>query len=293
MGGYPTEEDDLGAMLAGGNGGQPPAQGGGWTEMLNNPIARSALLSFGIQAMTGGWGNGTQQLGAALGAGATAAGATAEAMQKQTNTDEAKRIQQAQHSSTLASREREGALNRDSRAEIAGLQTQGRLEVAQERVRGMLERASMIHGPKTDNEWRFYQTQLSEARKTIEGDISSLQVPAAERERLIEARAKARLEEARGQGLFGGTSSVKGPTNAVQQNPGSPASAGSTAPGGPEPRTPAPKAGRTLDDLINHPVYGAKVMQDLQSIEGRARILQANPHLKDEIIRRFPKAEFN
>lgn len=40
-----------------------------WDSWLADPKNKAGLLSFGLQAMMGGWGNGTQQLAAALGAG--------------------------------------------------------------------------------------------------------------------------------------------------------------------------------------------------------------------------------
>ena len=45
-----------------------------WDGWLSDPANKAGLLSFGLQAMAGGWGNGTQQLSAALGAGAESAG---------------------------------------------------------------------------------------------------------------------------------------------------------------------------------------------------------------------------
>jgi hypothetical protein len=46
-----------------------PELKGQWDSWLQNPANRAGLLSFGLQAMTGGWGNTSQQLAAALGAG--------------------------------------------------------------------------------------------------------------------------------------------------------------------------------------------------------------------------------
>lgn len=40
-----------------------------WEGWLTNPVNQAGLISFGLQAMTGGWGNTGQQLAAALGAG--------------------------------------------------------------------------------------------------------------------------------------------------------------------------------------------------------------------------------
>lgn len=51
------------------NGTPNPELKSQWDGWLSDPKNRAGLMGFGLQAMAGGWGNGTQQLSAALGAG--------------------------------------------------------------------------------------------------------------------------------------------------------------------------------------------------------------------------------
>lgn len=63
-----------------------------WDSALANPALRAGLLSFGLQALTGGWGSGMTQIAGAVGAGAEAASANesdaeAKALKAQARTD--------------------------------------------------------------------------------------------------------------------------------------------------------------------------------------------------------------
>lgn len=182
---------------------QPQQPGQSWSALLSDPVTRSAMLSAGLQLMTGGWGNGTQQLAAGLGAGAAGAAGTAASLQQQAVNNRDFQAKQENEVANRASKEREAALNRSSRQDISHYVADLRLQGVQERVAGMLERSRMIHGPQTDPEFKFYQAQLQEARKTIEGSVKDLNLSAQDREQMIIARAKERLDEARRQGIFG------------------------------------------------------------------------------------------
>jgi len=266
-----AEYDELGQLI---QGPQAP-QGGGWTAALSDPVNRAAMLATGLKLMTGGWGNGTQQLASALGAGASAAGATAESLMKEEQYQDKLDEQEKDRSS----RERQAELNRDSRADIAGIQNAGRLEVAQERVRGSLERARMMKQPSGQAETKFYQEQLKEARKTIEGDIGSLKLDQPQREDMIRAKALERLDEARRQGLFGPQGEATIDQRITPQRPGAAApeaGAGTVKP------TATPI---TLEQLIKDPVAGPRAQEDLKTPEGRARIRAKFPDLGNELYR--------
>ena len=265
MGGYNPGDEDLGALVQ----GPQRQQQGGWTQLLQDPVARSAMLSAGLQLMTGGWGSQSAQMAQVLGAGVSGAQGATEAIKK----DEQYQDKLDEQAMNRASREREASLNRDSRAEIANVQNAGRLDVANVRVQGMLERAQLMKQPNGQAEQKFYQEQLKEARKTIEGDIGSLSVPAAQREELIKAKALERLNEARQRGLFGASGQ-----GSIDQaiTPATPGAAAPATPGAPA---------VTLDQLLKDPVAGPKAQQDIQTPEGRERIKQKFPALANEIYR--------
>lgn len=66
-----------------------PASGPSQIEQwLSNPVNQAGLLSFGLQAMAGGWGSGLQQLSGAFGAGIEGAAGAAKIQQEQERFDQ-------------------------------------------------------------------------------------------------------------------------------------------------------------------------------------------------------------
>ena len=276
-------EEELGALVA-------PQQGGGWSKLLEDPISRSALLSFGLQAMTGGWGNGTQQLAAALGAGATGAGATAEAMQKQAQFQQTADDRLGESQANRESREREAELNRASREEISRITADNRLDVTRERVSGMLERARLTRQPQTSQELKFYNDQLGKVGMAMRDEMDKMGVKGNAREELIKARALERLEDARRQGLFGPSGGgAAGSAPAAKPAPSPEPDAGSPPPGRNSsvdvglfpPRIILGEANVLYNKLKDDPKVGPQFQQDLQTPEGRAKIIAKFPVLKD------------
>lgn len=264
--------DDLGQYV------EPQSQTG-WTDLLKDPVARSGLLSFGLQAMSGGWGNGAQQLAQAIGAGATGAAGTAKAMQEQAINNRDFESKQEEGAATRASHEKIAAGNRASREEIGHYTADLRLQGVQERVTGMLERARMIHGPKDDAEWKFYQSQLQEARKTIEGSVGELKLGAAEREQMIEANAKERLEKARAQGMFGPGRGTTAPGTST----GSPAGPGPAQQGAPVPGQMAPAKSPNTKPSWEMIKQNPAVQELLRTPQGRRTLMRERPDLAPEI----------
>lgn len=265
---YPTDEQDLGAMVAG-----PQQQGGGWTELLNDPVRKSALLSFGLQAMTGGWGNGTQQLAAALGAGASGAAGTAKSLQEQQAYEQQRTDKLGESAENRASREREAGLNRTSREEIAATQVAGRLEVAQERVKGMLERAQLIHGPQNDREMKLF----SDARQKYWGKEKDNQLLSKKTDDQIRAEADAWAKEQLRQAR-----DVVGNRSQGSPLPGEVPLEDIKPSGQPKatPKAEGPKP--NLESLLSG-AKGSEVKALLGTIEGQKRILKDRPDLAGEV----------
>lgn len=273
MGGYPID-DEVGALVQ-------PQQGGGWTDLLNDPIKRSALLSFGLQAMTGGWGNGTQQMAAALGAGAQGASGTAEALQKQGEVERGHEFKQQQLAQTAS----EGEKNRQKSLEIARVGADSRQEVAQIRTEAMLQRAAMIHGPQNDKEMKiFADARTAYMKKEKDNQLLSRKSD-AQIVQEADAWAKEQLRGARdavgvrsqGSALPSSVNSQNSP-GAGDQKPG-----GSQAPGAETPSTAT--EGITLDKLLADPAAGPKAAEDLKTPEGQQRLLKKFPMLGNDIYR--------
>ena len=251
-------------------GGVPPA-GGGWSSFLNDPVNRAGLLSFGLQALTGGWGNGAQQLGAAIGAGAQGMGATAGHLQDT-----------AEKNRAFTSKENEGAANRASHEKIANIAADSRLAVAQERVAGMLQRAQLIHGPKDDAEWKFLQSQRAEGRKVLNDTFQALKMTPQQVEEAINSFATNALQDARNKGVFsqkGGGQPASSASGVGQPAPSAPGSAPSAQQGqAPNATSETPK-GASFEQLRAMPGFDQKIVDPAW----KAQLLKARPDLSTRI----------
>lgn len=99
---------------------QPTPQASQQPSMLADPTLQAALLSFGLQAMNGGWGNATQQAAQAIGAGAQGAGAYTAQQQERDRYEESLNQAEAER----ANRRGIAQLGADSRREIAALRAE-------------------------------------------------------------------------------------------------------------------------------------------------------------------------
>lgn len=283
-------DEDLGSLVA-------PQQQGGWTSLLSDPVARSALLGFGLQAMTGGWGNGTQQLAAALGAGAQSAEGTGNAIRAQAVNNRDFQAKQEEGAANRASHEKIAEMGAASREEVGRIRNEGTIAVAQERVAGMLERARLIHGPQNDKEMQiFAKARTDYMKKEKDNQLLSKK---SDDQILTEADAYAK-EQLRGAREAVGVRSQGSalPNEATTEKPKA-AAPGQPAPtAGPSgtglfglpidigvfpPRAALGSSAVLLQRLRNDPQAGPQFNQDMQTPEGRARILQKFPQLKGYI----------
>lgn len=79
---------------------------GQWDSWLAQPENRNAMLSAGLQLMTGGWGNTTQQIAQAIGAGAESAGRTQQIQKTEEQEEERFAASQGNQAANRAQRER-------------------------------------------------------------------------------------------------------------------------------------------------------------------------------------------
>lgn len=135
---------DLGSLLMGGDGSDaaPPTPGasdaapadahGQWMDWLQNPTNRAGLLSFGLSALSGGWGSGRQRMAQAIGAGAEGASGAQAIQDKESDTafNQDLENRKLKQQSDLESQKEAGALERtkllaDSRSDVAKIRGQG------------------------------------------------------------------------------------------------------------------------------------------------------------------------
>ncbi len=163
--------DDLGSMI----GGAPEAIASTWKSLVDSPEKQAALTSFGLQLMAGGHGDQFQRLAVAAGHGMESASATEEAIRQHKEKERA-----------FAAGQQEKAADRASREKVAQIGADSRLEVAQHRVAGMLERTKM-NLDKADPSTKLQYENL--ARKVIDTDFKSLSLGWDEKLRLIRSEA--------------------------------------------------------------------------------------------------------
>ncbi len=202
---------ELGALMP----KEPNAPENSWMALLKSPFVQGAAQALASGNMTGG--NALREV-----LGSTAYGSQSEQLTEQ---NQYARKQEEQARSDKLS---ENAANRASHEKIGKMAADSRLEVANARVAGMLERSAMIHGPRNDAEWKFLQGEKKRIAGTINATIGDLNVSSEQKEQMIEARAKESLAKAREQGLFGGARTNlgmgEGETSATPSATGTPGS---------------------------------------------------------------------
>jgi hypothetical protein len=226
--------------------------------------------------MTGGYGNGVQQLGAALGAGAQGAGGMDKII-----------YDRAQAEKEMSQKASEGAANRAQSETNARIAADSRMDVAEKRVEGMIQRAAMIHGPQNNQEMNIYSKAASDYMKKEKDNQLLSKKPDEQIKMEADAWAKSVLANARdasgvrsqggalptgGPGDIGGASSTGGaltgalPGQGGQGTPGTPAKASSTP---------------TLDTYLAEKGAGADQFRSLiQTPQGQAQLLSLRPNLK-------------
>lgn len=244
-----------------------PETGAGWDSALKDPVFKSALLGFGMQLMTGGWGSPVQQAGQALGAGASSAAGTAKSINDFQGEERARTDKLSEGSANRKQSETNARIGADSRAEVANIRSQAMLE----RTTMNLNKAAPAMGLK-------YRT---EARKVYEGNLQNMSKDQASREAEIEQLAAQMYSADSARGTAGGA-------GATSQT-GAPV-AGEGTPGGQGPATKGPestsKAGQptpSLDKLMSDPKNGPKVKEMMGTPEGQADLISRNPALKEQI----------
>jgi hypothetical protein len=256
-----------------------PAGGAGsdWGSFLSDPRGRAALISFGLQAMTGGYGNGVQQLGAALGAGAQGAGGMDKII-----------YDRAQAEKEMSQKASEGAANRAQSETNARIAADSRNEVAQTRTEGMLQRAALIHGPQNNQEMNIYSKAAADYMKKEKDNQLLSKKPDEQIRAEADAWAKSVLANARdasgvrsqggalpsdGPGDIGGASSTGGP-----QTGGPTGQGGQGTPGAPGNASSKPM---TLDSLLAEKGPGPDQFRSLiQTPQGQAQLLALRPNIK-------------
>ena len=243
-------------------------QGGSWDQLLKDPVTRSAMLSAGLQLMTGWWGNGAQQLAAGIGAGAAGAAGTAASIQQQGINSRDFEAKKEEGAANRSSREREAAANRTSRESIEGDKTATRLEVEGIRHEGRLARIAAMSGAKSAQENSVFNT----AYKRAYDDLGRMKVTPEERETAaMDAGRRAMWVYRDAQGKETPGTSTGAPSATA---PGSPSPGKNTAPAPAKSGAPT-KRELSWGEVQNTPGFDA-AMNDPAS---RERLKRENPHL--------------
>ena len=217
-------------------------QGGSWDQLLKDPVTRSAMLSAGLQLMTGWWGNGAQQLAAGIGAGAAGAAGTAASIQQQGINSRDFEAKKEEGAANRSSREREAAANRTSRESIEGDKTATRLEVEGIRHEGRLARIAAMSGAKSAQENSVFNT----AYKRAYDDLGRMKVTPEERETAaMDAGRRAMWVYRDAQGKETPGTSTGAPSATA---PGSPSPGKNTAPA--PAKSGASKSQQSIQELI-------------------------------------------
>lgn len=122
--------EDLVGQFGGLMAPQPQAQESQWSQMLQHPATQAALLSFGLQALSGGWGNGAQQFAQAAGAGAQGAGTYTGQEEARTRYEQQRQDQAAARAAERQTRLDVANIGAASRQEVAGITAANRAEIA-------------------------------------------------------------------------------------------------------------------------------------------------------------------
>ncbi len=251
--------------------------GGSWTSMLQDPVARSALLSFGLQAMTGGWGNGTQQLAAAVGAGAQGAEGTANAIRAQELNNRDFQAKQEEGAANRASHEKISAGNQASRQEVANITADSRRDVEASRHESRMARiqAQLAQDPKILHEYNStYARALAEGQKN---QIISRKTDEQVRQDAVNAADVAIDRAIKAQQAH----------KAGQPVGGQPGAAASAAPSASGYRNDV-----TLDQIMSSAKSGPDAQQKMQTPEGRAALQAMFPHITLQQIEQYAKNKY-
>jgi hypothetical protein len=253
----------------------PEAPANPWMTWLQAPENRAMLIGIGTNMMTGGWGGAGQQLGAALGAGAEARAGTVAAAQQQ----EALGRQEDFRERELTQRGSIAEADRAGRENVARIGADSRTQVAEIRGAYGLQRAAMA-GARSGADQATYSRLFNSRAQELERNNLLLPPGQQRTSQMIMDEAATYADRA-----FSQFRQQAGAAGAVDPNasaPGVPAPA--PTPGAP---TPAP-GGRTgaagppsLQTLMNNPTF----RQAIATPEGRERIINERPDLRDQIQR--------
>lgn len=246
---------ELGAVIPQSGGSEAPQPT--WQSMVNDPVSRAAMMSFGLQLMTGGWGSGLSQIGQAGGKAAEAAGKTAGAIQEQGNLE-----------IDRANKEKEGEANRSNQLAVAKTAAASREEVAGIRAdsRKEIETMKLQKAPSS-----VAIKYLTEARKIIENNVSNMSLSNEQREVMIRELANRLYSGDADRGLV--------PAGTPGAAPGAVSGEGGAKIAGEKPATESKGASKPWDQYINIP----GVAEALKDPAFRERLGKEHPEYKTRI----------
>lgn len=280
--------DTLGGLL--GVGGQPAApdttqqadletQWKGW---LDNPANKAGLIAFGLQAMTGSWGNGASQLATAIGTGLETAAGANKIEQDRIAAERARSDKLGDAESDRALRRELNAADITSRERVANIMASSRLDVANVRSQG---------GPSSKKEQDLWNKIYSQSFT----DIEALGMDEVSKDALARSRADAALHNFRasfgvsgnapGASGAGGTSTNSANESALDQPIG-----GSEAPKSTSKNSEnSANRKRTVDEVLADPILGPQLKAAISAGTAKKYApIFSDPDTLDTYIEKIP-----
>lgn len=267
----PAQQSNLGARIP----SEPQAGGGTWTDLLKN-IDPNFLKSAGAQLMVGSPGGLANQFGPAV-----AKGFEGENLSEQANHERA--VQQQ----AVGLKEAEGEASRKSHEKIAQLGADNRMDVAELKVQGMLDRSRLIHGPQNNQEVKVIADAMNKFMTDPDNSTLLSRKTTEQKQELAKAYALSVLDTAR---QATGVRSQGAPLSSEGVSSAPPASAGQA----PAATIPPQKAGATPQGTPTKPSWdqiktNSQVQKLLQTEAGRKAIVKERPDLAPFVDRDSPE----
>lgn len=245
-----------------GRGSSQPTPASSWQEFASGPMRQSFALNFGLQAMMPSYYGIGGQIAQALGAGFEGASQTGQNISKQLAGEQSADEKAAENEAT-----------RQSREDIARIQSDSRAEVANIRGQFGIQRAALALQKAPASTYLKY---MDLARKSIENNIGNLSMDDATKTELIKSKAAELYQAAVDMGMESQGANSSGAQNSATGTPGAQSSVG--APG---PKNSSGNAGNSANQMTwEQIVSNPKMMEAMQDPTWREKLFAKRPELR-------------
>lgn len=245
-----------------GRGSSQPTPASSWQEFASGPMRQSFALNFGLQAMMPSYYGVGGQIAQALGAGFEGASQTGANIQKQLASEQSADEKAAENEATRQSREDIARIQSDSRAEVANIRGQFGIQRA---LIGLQKAPAST-----------YLKYMDLARKSIENNIGNLSMDDATKTELIKSKAAELYQAAVDMGMESQGANSSGAQNSATGTPGAQSSGGT-----PGPKNSSGNAGNSANQMTwEQIVSNPKMMEAMQDPTWREKLFAKRPELR-------------